>query len=178
MKLVIKKNKKIVEFEDAGPIKKILLLSKGIFSKTKPLDLSLTEDEQDEVEACVRAYKESDEQLFKYNIEENIVRALTTQISGEGEVDELHFSHRYDASVVPGLLKESVIPDLKKLGLEKLIPELKKSLAEAYKKDVPDPKSYQIKNPDIYKHTPDFPKEIENNNESIGEDDGIGIGED
>lgn len=118
---------------DINPVKKFFTIMNPI--PINPQDVSLTEKEQRFVEQPLTEYGAIDDKIAEYNLKNNIVGSIVRFIRGK----------RYDASLLPRLLEEEVIPDFKRLGLEGLIPELKQSLIEEYKKDVPGSKSNQVK---------------------------------
>ena len=176
------RSNKLSKIEKAGPIKKTFLILKEMFSSKKLFDLKLTEEEKSELDSYLIKYDEDNNEILNYNLEDNILKVLVKEISGESEFEGEKIPHKYSAGVVPGVLEESVIPDLKKLGLEELIPVLKKELTEVYKKDVPDSKFYQVKDKNMHLYVPDFTKKTEsinnsviNDSESMCEDEGIGL---
>lgn len=136
-----KKTEAMQELNNINPIQRFFARIKSFFAK--PIDLSLTEEEQNMLDVAVQEYKNIDDRIWKYNLEDNIVLAIANYIKQE----------KYLASDVPALLEESVIPDLRKLGLEKLFPKLRKEIVEAYKRDLPVAEFTNIS-----KYVPDFNK--------------------
>lgn len=159
------KSKQVLALQNISPIRKFFLRIKALFVPKQSVDLSLTEEEQGTLDVPLQEYKEIDDQIFNYNLEDNLVQSLVKEIAGPQKIGNYINSHRYRASVVPELLEESVIPDLKKLGLEHLVPKLQETLIEEYKKDLPDPKIYQVKDEDMHLYVPDFSREKEKSHE-------------
>ena len=150
------RNERLLALQNISPIRKFFSRIRAFFIPIKPVDLSLTESEQSIFDGSLQEYKDIDSEIRNYNLENNIVQALVKEIAGSQKFGEFDIPHRYSASGVPGLLQESVIPDLKKLGLEHLIPQLQEALVEEYKKDLPDPEIYQVKDEDMHLYVPDF----------------------
>ena len=78
-------------------------------------------------------YKEICENIWNYNIENNIVESLVDIIN-----DTKYETIKTEASDVPKLVEEQIIPDLKKLGLEHLIPNLKEEIIKSYVMSLPE----------------------------------------
>ena len=151
-----KKTEKLQALQNVSPIQKFFSKIKAFFVPTKPVDLSLSEDEQSTLEAPLQEYRDIDNKIWNYKLEDRLVPALVKAIAGPQKFGEFDIPHRYSASGVPGLLEECVIPDLKKLGLESLIPQLQEALIEEYKKDLPDPEIYQVEDEYMHLYVPDF----------------------
>lgn len=157
-----KKNEQVLALQNVSPIRKFFSRIRAFFVPIQPVDLSLTEEEQSTLDGSLQEYKNIDNQIFKYNLGDNLVEALVKEITGPKKIGDFDIQHQYSASGVPALLEECVIPDLKKLGLEHLVPKLQEALVEEYKKDLPSPEIYQIKDEDMHLYVPDFsrkPKE-------------------
>lgn len=154
-----RKGEQVQALQNISQIKKFLLKIRAIFVSAKPVDFSLTNEEQNELDAHLQEYRDIDDEIYNYNLEDNLVHALVKAITAPQKIGNLNIPHRYDAYAVPRLLEENVIPDLKKLGLEQLIPQLKEALIEEYKKDLPDPEIYQLREEDMYLYVPNFDKE-------------------
>ena len=155
------RNERFLALQNVSPIRKFFSRIRAFFVPVQPVDLSLTEGEQDTLDSSLQGYNDIDAEICNYNLEDNLVQALVKEIAGPQKFGEFDIPHRYDAYTVPGLLEESVIPDLKKLGLEHLIPQLQEALIEEYKKDLPDPEIYQVKDEDMHLYVPDFSREPE-----------------
>lgn len=146
--IIEKKIKKIHEFKDRSQTTQFLDKMKNFFNPLKEEDLLYSQEEIQLIKQCVLDCIASDEQLWNYNLKDNIVSSITKEIKEE-----------YAAYVVPELLEESVIPDLQQLGLADLIPELQRTLVEEYRKDLPDSEIYQISKEDMHLYVPDFNRE-------------------
>lgn len=151
-----KKNEQLQALQNVSPIRKIISRIRQFFAPVKPVDFSLTEEEQNMLDNSLQEYRDIDNKICSYNLEENLVLALVKAITGSQTFSQFDISRRYDAYTVPDLLEEGVIPDLKKLGLEHLIPQLQEALIEEYKKDLPDSKIYQMSQEDMHLYVPDF----------------------
>ncbi len=123
----------LLEMQDSGPIRRLFLKIKAFFNPFKYPDLSLTEEEQEQIRVLLESYTNVDKSIWNYKLEYNLVPALVKSIAGPRKEGD---KHRYNYSVVPGLLEESVIPYMEKLGLGYLIPKLKENLDKEYKDDI------------------------------------------
>ena len=150
------RNERLLALQNVSPIRKIFSRIRAFFVPVKPIDLSLTEEEQGTLDSSLQEYIDIDSEIWNYNLEDNMVQALVKEIAGPEKVGSFDIKHKYDAYTVPGLLEESVIPDLKKLGLEHLVPSLQEALIKEYKKDLPDSEIYQVKDEDMHLYVPDF----------------------
>lgn len=150
------RNERFLALQNVSPLRKIFSKIRAFFVPVKPVDLSLTEEEKDTLDSSLHEYTNINSEIWNYNLEDNIVQALVKEIAGPQKFGDFDIKHKYDANTVPGLLEKSVIPDLKKLGLEHLIPQLQEALVEEYKKDLPESKIYQVKDEDMHLYVPDF----------------------
>ena len=66
-------------------------------------------------------YKNRDENLWKYNLRDNVVQSLVKCINNK----------QYHEFSISELLEESVTPTLQKLGLEDVIPQLQEELSKS-----------------------------------------------
>ena len=113
-KLTDKKVEQVQGLKKASPIRKFLGKIRNFFMPIKQEDISYTQEEIEAVNTHLSDYRETENQLWKYNLKDNVVSSLVKQIRERG----------YHASVIPGVLEKCVIPDLQKLGLGDLIPQL------------------------------------------------------
>ena len=155
------RDERLLALQNVSPIRKFFSRIRAFFVPVQPIDLSLTEEEQNTLDSSLQGYKDIDSKIWNYNLEDNIVQALVKEIAGSKIIGNFVSIHEHSASTVPGLLEERVIPDLKKLGLEHLVPKLQEALVEEYKKDLPDPEMYQVKDEDMYLYVPDFSRKPE-----------------
>ena len=144
-----KKVEKVQGLEKVSPIRRFFAKLRSFFVPVKQEDMTYTPEETESINSHLRDYRETDNQLWQYNLRDNIIPSIVRQIRDRG----------YSAYTVPGLLEESVIPDLEKLGLADLIPQLQQTLIEEYKKDLPDPEIYKVNDEDLYLYVPDFTRE-------------------
>lgn len=143
-----RKTEQLQALSNINPVQKFFAKIKSFFIPAKPIDLSLTEEEQNILEASAQEYRDIDNKLYQYNLEDNMIPAILREIK----------DREYAASNVPGLLEKCVTPDLKKLGLERLVPQLQQELIEEYKRRLPSPEIYKIPEEDMYLYVPDFTK--------------------
>lgn len=159
------RNERLLALQNAGPIIKFFSRIRAFFVPVQPVDLSLTE-EQGTLDKSLKEYTDIDSEIWNYNLEDNIVQALVKEIAGSQKIGDFDIKHRYDRYTVPGLLEECVIPDLKKLGLEHLIPQLQEALVEEYKKDF---EMYRVKDEDMNLYVPDFSQKTTGKREATEE---------
>lgn len=164
------RNERLLALQNISPIRKFFSRIRAFFVSVKPVDLSLTEEEKDVLDGSLQEYTDVDSEIWNYNLDDNLVQALVKEIAGPEKLGNFDIPHRHHAFNVPGLLEESVIPDLKKLGLEHLIPQLQEALVEEYKKDLPDPEIYQVKDEDMHLYIPDFSQKSTEKHEVTGEE--------
>ena len=148
------KNEKLQALQNVTKMRKLISKIRSFFVPTKP-NLSLTEEERNTLDTSLQIYKDADDKICNYNLEENIVPALVKLIAGPKKIGKIDIPHHFSAYNVPSLLDESVIPNLKKLGYEHLIPELQEALIQEYKKDLPN---LDVAKEDIALYVPDFNK--------------------
>ena len=150
-----KQVKQVQGLEKASPVRRFFARIRNFFVPVKQEEMTYTPEETESINSHLRDYREADNQLWKYNLRDNIVLSIVKKIRQQGE----------DAYTLPELLEESVIPDLEKLGLADLIPQLQQALIEEYKKDLPDPEIYQVKEEDMHLYVPDFNRTTQNSGE-------------
>ena len=120
----------------------------------KVIEISVTKNELNEILELYNQYKDINDKIWNYNLKDNIIDSLVKNFR----------ANSYRPSVVPALV-ENIVPELKKLGLEDLVPELKQELINEYKKDLP--KNFKEDTPQgvIDLFVPNFNKN-ENKNEN------------
>lgn len=155
-KVCDKKIEQVTAMQNVSPMKNFFAKIRAFFIKTEPISLSANEEEKEALDDSLEEYRDLDNQIWKYSLEDRIIPALVKKIAGPYKFGKFDIKHHYDASNVPGLLEKCVIPDLKKLGLEGLIPQLKEALIAEYKKDLPDPEIYKVDEKDMHLYVPDF----------------------
>jgi len=142
--------------QNKSSISKFFSQIKGMFVPEQSVDLSF-EEEQSILDSLFQEYRNTYLEIFNYNLEDNLVQSLVKNIVS------------YSASVVPGLLEEDVIPDLKKLGLEHLVSKLQEALIEEYKKNLTDFEIQTMQDENRYLFIPDFSRKKEKGDKSIEE---------
>lgn len=140
------------------PLKKFFMMIRNVFMPKKQEEKTLACEE--EIKSIVQKYINISEELWKYNLEDNIVESIVNKIRRED----------FKAFAVPAVLEECVIPDLQKLGLLDKIPEIQLALIEEYKKDLPASEIQQISEEDMHLYVPDFSENQEKNNQKVREE--------
>lgn len=125
LKILTKKDESVKALEKVSPLRRMFAKIKNLFAIKKQQGQVYKQEEVDEMNTYLSDYKDIDNKLYNYNLRDNIVPAIVKKIR-----------ERWDnAYVVPGILEEDIAPDLEKLGLSDLIPEIQEILIEEYKKD-------------------------------------------
>lgn len=121
--IIIKKVKDNVK-KEKKTFKNRLINKKN--KNNKVIEISVTKNELNEILELYNQYKDINDKIWNYNLKDNIIDSLVKNFR----------TNSYRPSVVPALV-ENIVPELKKLGLEDLVPELKQELINEYKKDLP-----------------------------------------
>lgn len=116
------KNQLIKSLENSGRIKKFLFKLSCIINPRKLMNFSYSEEEKQNLSSYLSEYSSIDEELWNYNLRDNIIPSLVNHLKGESYSKENAFE----------ILEECIISDLQKLGLGDLIPQLKEELNKAY----------------------------------------------
>ena len=119
------KYEQVRTFQNSNHIKKFLLKLMYQFFPSKAIALDYTDKEQQDLNSYLLEYVNIDNQLWDYNLKDNLTSALVSFI----------MQNAYSKEYIPNLLEECVIPDLEKLGLVSLIPKLKAELEKAFEYD-------------------------------------------
>jgi len=88
--------------------------------------LERMEEEGEELECFLENYIEIDEELFKYNLEDDIVQSIVEYFSDKIDINEQNVSEIID-NIIKG--------DLEKLGLSHLITIIKEEISKSRDKD-------------------------------------------
>lgn len=149
------KTKKIQDLEKTGSIGKFFWKIRAmIFPKTIE-EFKYSKEELNPINGHLQNYREKDEELWKYNLNDNIIDSIVKYVKEQG----------YGESTVDGIVDDNLIPDLKKLGLEKLIPKLKESITNEYEKD--EISNYKTKSWEL---SPEQKEEIQKSSVKIAKD--------
>ena len=154
-----KKEVQVQALTNITPTQRVFAKIKSFFKPVKPIDLSLTSVEKGVLRMHEDEYRNIDNMVWKYNLKDNLVSSL---------VKFIH-DRKYSSNDVPVLLDEEVIPDLKKLGLESLIPELQQAIVDDYKRNIPFDKYYKISLKDFvpnFGNSPAQPETHENSSQT------------
>lgn len=143
------------KLEKYSPVRKFFASIRNFFLPAKRPNIDVTQEEKETLCSCLSNYQDINEQLSDYNLKDNLVSSVVRLIR----------ERKYDSIMLPALLEEEIAPDLQKLGLSDLIPQLQQALVEEYKKDLPDPAKYQIKPENMYLYVPDFTGTVQNSKE-------------
>lgn len=113
------KMNKLEEIESWGAIKKFFFRIKCFLNPNTINDIKYyTEQEEEELNGYIDEYNEIDNQIFRYNLQDNIVESVVAFINQQDNEDKV-------------FLEASAFSTLEKLGLKHLIPELKNELAKS-----------------------------------------------
>jgi len=118
--LTKERNKKVHSLEQTTPLKRFWAKVKSFFYPVKQDDFEYTKEETDEVNSHLLEFRDIDKQLWNYNLRDNIISSIVKHIR----------NHQYSENVLQGILEENINPDLQKLGLGDLIPQLQQELIE------------------------------------------------
>lgn len=108
---------KIEERYEGGVIKSIFRVIKSAFVPKSDLE-SYVDQKIESANLFLSKYQEIDSKLFKYNLKDNIAQTLIWFIK----------TNEYNYSGILRLFEENITPTLQKLGLDDIIPQLKKEL--------------------------------------------------
>ena len=123
--LIDAEQKKYTALKNANIFKKISFSIRSLVSFPEELYFSYTDADVDELNSYIAEYFKIDNQLWASSLRSIVIPSLATQIK----------EHRYSKESVSGLLDEFLIPDLEKLGLSDLIPELKREISTLFEQN-------------------------------------------
>lgn len=106
-------------------LSRLLANLRNIFTMNKGKQKTISPESIDAAKRYISEYEDLDKKLWKYNLRDNIIPALTQLICPKGGLI-------YLARAVPALVDEEIAPVLQQLGLGDLIPQLEDSLVEKY----------------------------------------------
>lgn len=160
-KIYEKKNNELNKLQVMNPVKRFFAKIRNFFVPRVNV-IQLSEDEKNILNIKLQEYKKSDEDIWKYNLDEKIIQALVNEIANPVVSEQITLSHKYNGEIVPELFEERIVNDMIKLGYESKIPELKKIIIDRYEKELIDskvviPKEY------MYMYVPDFEKNKKKN---------------
>ena len=153
LKILTKKDEPVKALEKVSPLRRMFAKIKNLFAMKKQQGQVYKQEEVDEMNTYLSDYKDIDNKLYNYNLRDNIVPAIVKKL------------RQHNAYAVPGILEESIAPDLEKLGLSDLIPEIQENLIEEYKKDSRNPLIHDLSK----LHVPDFNRENKRDGTSLEE---------
>ncbi len=117
--------------------------SQNFFSKIKAFfsetSLLASGEDIEKLNEMLENYTNFCDEIWKSSLKDRLVPGLVKKIAGPRKVMDYTVGHNYSAIAVPHLLKNKVIPELKKLGYDNLIPQIKDALIAEYSKDALDP---------------------------------------
>ncbi|MBR2744584.1 MAG: hypothetical protein IKE01_04740 [Clostridia bacterium] len=119
-----KQDKEILEKYDGNIIKKSFFKIKDFFIPPKPIDTSLSDEDQNLIESKMKEYIQIDSQISKYSIEVDLIPYIIIQLDDEA------YLHK-TISVMKDLEQ-----DLKKLDLGYLVPQIQSAINDAMKRQI------------------------------------------
>ena len=160
-KVINKKTTQIKVLQKSGPIKRIFFRIRSLFNSNLISNLvSFSKEDIEEIKSHLSEYKKIDENLWGYNLEDNIVQSLANYIN----------DRQYDKNTIPEVIEECIRPTLEKLGLEKVIPQLKEELSKSREQlDSSKDTSWELsasQKMEIQKSSKQIANEIDNNEKS------------
>ena len=161
-KVINKKTTQIKALEKSGPIKRIFFSIRSLFNPNLISNLvSYSKEDIEEIKSHLSEYKKIDENLWRYNLEDNLVKSLANYTN----------DRQYDKNTIPEVIEECIKPTLEKLGLEKkVIPQLKEELGKSREQlDSSKDKSWELSTSqkmEIQKSSKQIANEIDNNEKS------------
>lgn len=145
-------NSELISLEVKKPIFSFFSKIWNHLFPSKKNNYQINSDILDKLSSIIVQFKESDNKIKEYNLDDNIVDSIVSYI----------VSKKYDPQWVPGIVEESVIPDFEKLGYTDLIPELQEKIITAYKRLLNE-------HPFKFYKLPDFNQKDEPANNSLDE---------
>lgn len=128
--MVNARSQQIQSLQKNGPLKNFFLKLRGMIFPDKKIDLSYTPEEIEKLNSHLSKYTEIDENLWQYNLEDNLVPSLVKHIQNIAARPGSDLK-----SHIPEFLEQSVVPDLQKLGLMHLLPQLQQELSKQQDKE-------------------------------------------
>lgn len=125
---------KVEEIEDKKEaqieaLERVFAKIRKLFKPKQREVILYTEEEQEEINACLSKYIDTTNQVMGYNLSDNLVATIVKKV----------LRKNYKVCDISALLQEDIIPDLQKLGLSNKIDEFKKELIKEYGKDISTP---------------------------------------
>lgn len=133
-----------VELVSTSKVKNLIARLRGLFKperkqeKLEQLERERQEKKLEEANIHLIKYKFKNNELEKYTIKNNIVQSLTREIlTGHGSGLNLTLNE---------FVEQRITPEMKKLGLENLIPQLEENIVEEYKEKYNNAQKEEILN--------------------------------
>lgn len=120
--LSLEKLQKEQALQKSNPIKNFFSKLRSYFIPPQSKTPSSFQQYKEIFSSFKEKHNEIANQIYNYTLEENLISSLASFIS----------ERSYLQSEIPELLNESVTPDLEKLGLSHLLPQLNKELSKMY----------------------------------------------
>lgn len=114
-----------VALKPSTTLSRFLANLRNIFTMNKGQKKTISPESIEVVKRYISEYEDLDKKLWKYNLRDNIIPALTQLICPKDGLI-------YLARSVPALVDEEIAPVLQQLGLGDLIPQLEDSLVVEY----------------------------------------------
>lgn len=116
-----RKNERAKALVPTNPIRRFFLKIRSLFApKSIEETISFLPDEVEKLSADISSYKNMDEEIWNYNLKDNVAQSIITSITSKG----------YNEETMLYMLAEDVMPTLKSLGLENLESQIKEGINE------------------------------------------------
>ena len=116
-----RKNERAKALVPTSPIRRFFLKIRSLFApKSIEETISFLPDEVEKLSTDISSYKNMDEEIWNYNLKDNVAQSIITSITSKG----------YNEETMLYMLAEDVMPTLKSLGLENLESQIKEGINE------------------------------------------------
>lgn len=116
-----RKNERAKALVPTNPIRRFFLKIRSLFApKSIEETISFLPDEVEKLSTDISSYKNMDEEIWNYNLKDNVAQSIITSITSKG----------YNEETMLYMLAEDVMPTLKSLGLENLESQIKEGINE------------------------------------------------
>lgn len=116
-----RRNERAKALVTTSPIKKFFLKIRSFFvHESMEDDMSFLPEEIEKMSSNISRYKDVDEELWNYSLNDNVAQSIINSITSKG----------YDKETMQYMLEKEVMPILKSLGFEALEPQIKDGLSK------------------------------------------------
>lgn len=113
----------LIKYDKENFIVKLFRRFKQFFVKDYQIDMTLTSEENNELNQLISEYNKIDDSINNYNLRDNLVDSLTEVIVDRG----------YSVDDIPDIIDVEIAPDLEKMQLLDLVPKLQETIDERHK---------------------------------------------